>query len=123
MVLGTREIAKRLARGDKRTGPEDLVIRPLPSSDVLETNAASIDLHLGCWFAAMRESRVPVLHLDDDRDRVVARARLSAEQIEVLEEHLPVNLGSREANIAKTYYVAFGRPFVLHPQHFVLGVT
>lgn len=123
MLLGTAEIMKRLARGTKPTGPDDLVIRPCPNDDVLQINTASVDLHLGCWFATMRESRVPVLYLDDDKDRVVRKAGLSQTQITVLEEELPVSLAPHEANIAKMYYVPFGRPFVLHPQHFVLGVT
>jgi dCTP deaminase len=71
----------------------------------------------------MRHSRVPLLHLDDDRERVVSKAGLTSGQIEILEDQLPIGLATNEANIAKIYYVPFGRPFVLHPQHFVLAVT
>jgi dCTP deaminase len=123
MLLGTSQIAKRLADGTKATAPGDLVIRPVPDANELQSNTASVNLHLGCWFAAMRQSRVPFLHLDDDRERVITKTKLTATQIEVLEDELPVGLVTNEANIAKTYYVPFGRPFVLHPHHFVLGIT
>src|SRR5438093_1768767 len=123
MLLGTSKIRHRIADGSKPTGPSDLVIRPLPDKDSLETNTASVDLHLGSWFATMRHSRVPLLHLDDDRERIVSKARLNSPQIEILEDQLPIGLATNEANIAKIYYVPFGRPFVLHPHHFVLAVT
>src|SRR5437764_12657416 len=123
MLLASSQIAQRLAESSKPAAPGNLVVRPAPDAEALRANTASIDLHLGCWFAAMRESRLPLLHLDDDIDRVVAKAKLSPDQIEVLEDHLPAGLVTSEANIAKTYYVPFGRPFVLHPHHFVLAVT
>jgi dCTP deaminase len=123
MLLATSKIKLRLADGSKPTGPGDLVIRPLPNKESLETNTVSVDLHLGSWFAVMRHSRVPMLHLDDDRERIVSKAGVSSSQIEILEDQLPIGLATNEANIAKTYYVPFGRPFVLHPQHFVLAVT
>jgi len=123
MLLGTSKIRERLADGSKPTVLDDLVIRPLPDKDILAANTASVDLHLGSWFAAMRHSRVPVLHLDDDLERVVGKAALGANQIQILEDQLPIGLATNEASLAKTYYVPFGRPFVLHPHHFVLAVT
>jgi dCTP deaminase len=123
MPLGTAQIKQRLADGSKPTSPTDLVIRPLPDADDLQKSTASVNLHLGCWFATMRQSRVPLLHHDDDKERLVSKANLSPQQLDVIEDQLPITLSTREASIAKTYYVPFARPFVLHPQNFVLGVT
>src|SRR5215216_5772009 len=124
MLLAAPEIARRLSTGARQTSVDDLVIRPLPDVQALMAgSAASVDLRLGCWFTTMRQSRVPLLHVDDDAARIAAKIGISVSQMEAIQDYVPSVLAANEGNVAKTNYVPFGRPFVLHPNNFVLGVT
>lgn len=80
---------------------DPLVIAPSPDLDELRTSgSASIDLRLGCWFAALRQARSSILDLGDPQ-----HGRIS------------------EHTLTKSHYVCFGDTFILHPRSFVLGVT
>ncbi len=78
---------------------DPLVICPLPDLEKLrKTSDASLDLHLGTWFAKKKARSQPVIDFYE------------AEQ-------------KQSRNLASTYYVPFGKDFILHPHHFVLAVT
>jgi len=101
MLLKGDFLAERLEtpRGGK---PGPLVITPSPDvKNVRDSGSASIDLRLGCWFLAFRQSRVPILD-------VYARD----------EESVP-----KEPRLAKKHYVAFGDRYIVQPRAFVLGTT
>ena len=97
MILNADQVARRLEKG----GDDPLIIAPTPNLDKLKwTGAASIDIHLGCWFVTCRATRIPLLDVYDK----------------------PEDMPS-EAKLTKSYYVPFGGQFILHPGTFVLGVT
>jgi dCTP deaminase len=124
MLISSQKIAERLALGTHGSKETDLVIRPTPDLTILEANnTASVDLRLGCWFSEMRQNRVPLLHLDDDAERIAKKAKLTPDQMQILQEYLPTGFSVNEMNLAKSHYVPFGKPYVLHPGNFVLGVT
>lgn len=78
---------------------DPLVICPLPDLEKLRnTSNASLDLHLGRWFAKKKARNRPVIDFYDAEEK-------------------------RNSNLASTYYVPFGNDFVLHPHNFVLAVT
>lgn len=78
---------------------DPLRISPLPDLEKLRsTSDASLDLHLGTWFAKKKARNQPVIDFYE------------AEQ-------------KRYSNLASTYYVPFGKDFILHPHNFVLAVT
>src|SRR5262245_28346100 len=124
MILKANQIANRMTSvADEHVG-DPLVIAPFPNIEELKkSGAASIDLRLGTWFATMRQSRIPVLEVDDELSKAADRANLSAEQRKVIEEFLPSATSPSEANLTRSYYVSFGSRFILHPRNFVLGVT
>ncbi len=65
--------------------------------DVLRRGgSASVDLRLGTWFMSLKQARTSSLRIQDQ---------------------------AVGASIAKTHYVPFGTPFVLHPMTFVLAAT
>lgn len=99
MIQKAEHIAREL---EQPTNPDDpLVITPRPDLNELRTSGAgSIDLRLGCWFLACRQSKVGVF--------------------DVYSNHADV---PSESKLTKSYYVPFGEAFVLHPRAFVLGVT
>ena len=75
------------------------MICPLPDLEKLRNASdASLDLHLGTWFAKKKARNQPIIDFYD------------AEQ-------------KRNSNLANTYYVPFGNDFILHPHNFVLAVT
>ena len=124
MLLGAVKIGERLSDGSRQTTSSDFVIRPMPDIGVFEeSNAASVDLRLGCWFSEMRQSRNPLLHVNDYTTRITRNAELTPEQIVILQEYLLTGLSANEANLARTHYMPFGKPYVLYPGNFVLGVT
>ena len=99
MILKVRQIARELEQPSNPGDP--LVITPMPDLAELSTSgAASVDIRLGCWFLACRQTRVALLDVYDN----------------------PADVPN-EANLAKTHYVPFGKGFVLHPQAVVLGVS
>jgi dCTP deaminase len=93
MIQKSEILADLLNRG----GKDPFVINPPPD---YEEGAASIDLRLGCWIAVARHSHLRALDVYDDAGSVPG-----------------------EPQLLKMHYVPFGRRFVLHPRHFVLGVT
>jgi len=79
-----------------------LTVVPLPDDETLRKRAAtSIDLRLGRWFRAFKQTRAQAYPLavvqSDAADAEVSRTR--------------------------QHFVPFGEAFVLHPGRFVLGVT
>jgi dCTP deaminase len=99
MILKADQILRELE--NPRDPADPLVVTPIPQPELLrESGAGSIDLRLGCWFLAYRQSRVGL--------------------IDVYTRHADA---PSEARLTKTYYVPFGQGFVLHPRAFVLGVT
>jgi dCTP deaminase len=99
MILKADQILREI---DVPPNPADpLVITPLPLPErIRDSGAGSIDLRLGCWLLACRQSRVGVIDVYTSNDTAPSEARLT-----------------------KPYYVPFGQGFVLHPRAFVLGVT
>jgi dCTP deaminase len=72
---------------------------PLPDLDKLKNSSdASLDLHLGAWFAKKKARNSPVIDFYEADE-------------------------TRSGNLASTYYVPFGSDFILHPHNFVLAVT
>jgi dCTP deaminase len=99
MILKADQISRELQKPPDPNDP--MVITPSPDLAALEkSGAASVDMRLGCWFLACRQSRVGVFNVYD--------------------EHADV---PSESKLTKSYYVPFGEGFVLHPRAFVLGVT
>lgn len=99
MILSSRRIADLLGEG--LNGPDPLVVTPLPDLTALRRHGgnSSVDLRLGTWFVAPRPGATPVLAI-------------------------PPRSGERESGrFTKTIFVSLGRPFILHPQNFVLAST
>lgn len=98
MIIRGSKLADRIASAP--VGDADsVVICPLPDLENLrKTSDASLDLHLGTWFAKKKARNQPVIDFYDAKTK-------------------------RNANLASTYYVPFGKEFVLHPHNFVLAVT
>lgn len=99
MILKADQIAREL---EKPANPDDrLIISPVPDlAKLRESGAASVDMRLGCWFLACRQTRVGLLDVYDNSSEI-----------------------PNEAKLTKSYYVPFGDGFILHPKAFVLGVT
>ncbi len=99
MILKADQIAREL---ESPEDPEDpLVITPRPDFTYLQkSGAASLDVRLGRWFLACRQSRSGLLDVYERTSET-----------------------PNEAKLTKAYYVPFGEGFVLHPRAFVLGVT
>lgn len=99
MIFNSDRLAELLERGSDSTDP--LVVVPQPDLAVLRSSGAgSLDLRLGTWLTTLRQSRSSVLDVSDKSLDLIGEDRLT-----------------------KRYYVPFGHEFVLHPRHFVLGVT
>jgi dCTP deaminase len=97
MILKSERVAELLNAEDQS---DPLIITPQPDLERLKSSgAASIDLRLGSWFAAMRRSRASHLKLVGEVEGADARF------------------------LSKMHFVRFGDTFVLHPQQFILGVT
>jgi dCTP deaminase len=94
MVLNNSELTSRIYDlKDER----HLSVIPTPTRDKFtKSSGASVDLKLGRWFRTMKQSNVPSLKL---------------------------NGSGRDTKFSKQHYVAFGKPFILHPGKFVLGIT
>jgi len=98
MILSSEHLAMRLeAQAPYDSDP--LIIAPRPDLNKLrKQGAASVDLRLGCWFLALKQSRSPCY--------------------DIKEKNVP-----SETALSKMHYVPFGRSFILHPRSFVLGST
>jgi dCTP deaminase len=100
MILKSDEIAN-LLKSSAEKQHDRLMIRPMPDlAQIEKSGAASIDLRLGTWFVSLRHTRYPALEIDDDP-----------------------NTAAKNASLSKIHFVPFGKPFVLQPRGFVLGVT
>jgi dCTP deaminase len=99
MIVKGQQIAREL---ESPTNPDDpLIITPIPDlKELQKSGAASIDIRLGCWFLAFRQSRIGLFDVYEHS------------------EDVPI-----EAKLTKPYYVPFGEGFILHPRTFVLGIT
>ena len=99
MILRADKIAQQLRTPDNPDDP--LVIRPTPNLTAMDSSgSASVDMRLGCWFQAFRNSRCS--HMDVYGDPMLAPS---------------------ESQLTKQHFVPFGEPFILHPRAFVLAVT
>jgi dCTP deaminase len=103
MMLRADSIADRLEGKEATPGglpakqADSLVIVPSPDVGKLrQRGVASIDLHLGTWFATLRQARMT---------------------------HFEVGKDYSETRLTKTNYVRFSSEYVLHPRSFVLAVT
>lgn len=85
----------------RETDPNrQLVITPLlEPGEQLHPGSASVDLRLGTRFTASRKGLLS--HVDTAKE----------------------GFESEVANVQESYYVGIGEQFVLHPGHFVLGIT
>lgn len=98
MVLGAKSIRREVDKGNRgdQTG---ISIVPSPDTTMLEeAGEASVSLRLGRWFLTLRQSSET--HLDTSSQN-----------------------NDRENRFSKSYFVPFGRPFILHPNRFVLAST
>jgi len=98
MILKGDQIAAEL-RSDQQTR---LRVTPMPDLPGIEARgAASLDLRLGRWFVTMRQARISLLHMGtrsgDLKDSTLGQS--------------------------KEQFVPFGKPFILHPSKFVLGIS
>ena len=101
MLLKTDQIVQLLKAETQEDKKDPLVITPQPSLDELaKSGAASVDLRLGTWFLAMRQSRMSILDVAEIETRETP-----------------------ETLLTRMHYVPFGERYVLHPHNFVLGVT
>jgi dCTP deaminase len=95
-VLSGEAIRKALA--PETPNDQRLIITPFfDPEEQIDLGAASVDLRLGCRFSATKRRQISVL---------------PAYSQEV-----------HPRQLVDEYYVPLGTPFVLHPQHFVLGTT
>jgi dCTP deaminase len=123
MMLGADQIAERLTSKQEADVADPLVITPLADVEQLRVSgAASVDLRLGTWVVSMRQSRIPVLAVEGELTAAAAKATLTSEQQEIIEEAIYGGKAT-ESRLTKTQYVPFGTSYILHPGNFVLGVT
>lgn len=100
MMLGASDLWERIDAGsnDPRNG---ILIVPKPDTTGEQSRESnSIDLRLGRWFLAVQQTRTTAIDLSKPR-----------------------NSDEFQASEGKMHYVPFGRPFVIHPGRFVLGIT
>lgn len=99
MILKSDIIARELEKPSNKEDP--LIITPEPDIDELQkSGSASIDIRLGCWFLACRQSRAGLFDVYEKKSDA-----------------------PDEAKLTKSYYVPFGDGFILHPKSFVLAIT
>ncbi len=100
-----------LTLGDikKEVDARRIGITPCPNFDIMGSSGeASIDLRLGRWFMALRQTRVPSFGIVGKKG--VGTASQDQNQLS-------------EARLTREYFVRFGEEFFLHPRRFVLGIT
>jgi len=99
MILKSDLIARELENPSNKEDP--LIITPAPdNAELQKTGSASIDLRLGCWFLACRQSRAGLFDVYEKKSDA-----------------------PNEAKMTKSYYAPFGDGFILHPRSFVLAIT
>ena len=80
---------------------DPLVVTPKPdTSEMKKKLAASVDLRLGTWFLTKKARSHPVLDIYDTK-----------------------KVAPAEKSVTESYYIPFGKKFILHPRNFVLAVT
>ncbi len=98
MVLSAKRLCERIRIGNR---PDLIGISIVPEPDLHAIERAgevSITLRLGRWFTTLKQSHEKSLELDP-------------------KESQP------ESKISKSYFVPFGKDYILHPGRFVLGCT
>lgn len=124
MILKADKIVSKLTSSEEKDRDDPLIITPSLDLEKLKASgSASIDLRLGTWFSTMRQSRIPILQVDDELAKASKRAGLDENQQKIIGELLPSSKPTTEANLIKSHYISFGNRFILHPRNFVLGVT
>lgn len=99
MILKSSDIAKKLRREENFDDP--LVITPMPDLESMDQfSTASVDLRLGSWFLSFKKSNSTVIDVQN---------------------HISDN--HSDSRWVREHYIPFGKPYVLHPSDFVLGVT
>lgn len=99
MILKSDIIARELEKPSNKEDP--LIITPEPDiGELQKSGSASIDIRLGCWFLACRQSRAGLFDVYEKKSDA-----------------------PDEAKLTKSYYVPFGDGFILHPKSFVLAIT
>jgi dCTP deaminase len=120
VILKAHQIAARLRADEDAFRKDPLVVTPMPDpSEIQSSGAASLDLRLGTWFVTLRQSRVPVLEVEEEVRRSAERLSFTPDQKRFVDEFLP----SKPSNLTKSHYVPFGSRFILHPRNFVLAAT
>jgi dCTP deaminase len=94
-VLSSTEIHRRALL--PMEDPSRINISPLRINSI---NGASIDVHLGNWFAYARRTKLKGIKIEDERDEALLKS-----------------IGQDEA------FIPFGKAFLLHPGDLALGVT
>lgn len=95
MILKLDKVKERLETKKGR-----LVIEPLDKKNLENNASSSVDLRLGTRFLSSKHSRNTVLDIEDVSQII-----------------------NKSNNLMESHYVPFGKPFILHPRDFVLGVT
>src|SRR5947207_15473255 len=103
MILKADQIANLMMSNDVEDKKDPLVITPFPNIDDLKrSGSASIDLRLGTWFSTLRQSRIPVLEVDDELANAARKAGITPDQIRIIEGFLPTSEAPSEANLIKS---------------------
>jgi dCTP deaminase len=100
MMLGTADLWERINAGSSDQANGILIVPGPEKTGAQPGRSNSLDFRLGRWFLSVQQSRTVAINLHEER---------------MSEEF--------EASEGRTYYVPFGRQFVIHPGRFVLGAT
>lgn len=98
MILKSDKIIERLNSDD---ADKKLVIRPIEQDYISNSHSTSVDLRLGTRFLSTKRSHVTDLNIENEKDKTI----------------------NKEKKLMRSHYVPFGKPYILHPRDFVLGVT
>ena len=106
MILKANQIANRMLSEDEEDKKDPLVITPFPNIDELKkSGAASVDLRLGTWFSTLRQSRIPVLEVDDELANAARRAGVTPEQLRIIEEfYRHPRLPAKQISLSRIMY-------------------
>jgi len=110
MILSSGLIQKRLEQSG--TDSSGLHIVPAPQINT-QSDSASVDLRLGCWFTTFRVTQTSHFSAYSDAQKLVTSDQAA-------QQALTAKSGNRQE---KSEYIPFGSRFVLHPGQFTLAVT
>lgn len=96
-------------------------------AEALKDGSASVDLRLGTWFLALRQTTTSLLE-PNEPSNISRRLRRAGKHLAVDEEVVDrlvslVKPEARDNRLARSYHIRFGEDFILHPRNFVLGAT